>query len=160
MQRKLFGEGKVDAVPLPVCLSVLSPTSRPPGCPAVTYLQDAAFSGSPPILGDHLSRSGKGFSPGKSGSALLLDIRDSTGTSLLGEAKDRGLCRAGKPEHVLVMAAGSPLPMAAVRARAWWKQAVASCRGGDDAEVMAGSSWHGASLWWARRLEDPRWMLP
>lgn len=58
----------------------------------------------------------------------------------------------GKPVHVLVMAVGAPLPMAAVHARSWWEQAVASCRGGDDAEVMAGSSWHGASLWCASPL--------
>lgn len=159
-EESLFGGGKVDAVPLPACLSVLSPMSRAPGCPTLTCLQDTPFTGSPPALGDHLSRSRKGLSAGKSHSALLLDVRDSTGTSLLGEAKDMGLCHMGKPVPVLVTAAGPPLPMAAVRARAWRKKAVVSCRGGDDAEVMAGSSWHGASLWWAGRLEGPCWMLP
>lgn len=82
---------------LPVCLSVLSPMSRATGCPTLTCLQDTPFTGSPPALGDHLSRSRKGLSAGKSHSALLLDIRDSTGTSLLGEAKDMGLCHVGKP---------------------------------------------------------------
>lgn len=136
---------------LPVCLSILYPR-RPPGCPAPVCLQDTAFSSSPPALGGRLSSSGKGISPGKSGSALLLDTRDSTGTSLLADTEDTGLCHVGKPVCVLVMAAGAPLPMAAVCVRAWRKQTMARCRGGDDAEVMAGSSWHGASLCWAGRL--------
>lgn len=98
------------------------------------------------------------LSPGKSASALLLDIRDSTGTSPLGEAEGTGLCYAGKPVYVLVMVAGPP--SAHVHARAQWKQAMGSCWGGDDAELMAAFSWHGASLWWAGRLEGPRWVLP
>lgn len=70
-----------------------------------------------PALGDHLARSGKGLSPGKSASALLLDIRDSTGTSPLGEAEDTGLYYVGKLVYVLVMAAGPPSAHVHARAR-------------------------------------------
>ena len=53
------------------------------------------------------------------------------------EAEDVGLCHAEKPVHMLVTAAGPPLPTAVVCARAWWKQAVANCWGGDATEVLA-----------------------
>lgn len=100
-EERLFGAGKVNAVPLPVCPSFLQHPDPP------TYLQDTTFGSPPQALHDHLPRSGKGLSPRKRGSALLLDIRDSMRTSLLGEAELMGLCHGRRPVHVLVVAAGS-----------------------------------------------------